>query len=70
MNVQAFYASRQLTRALKCFSRGEILAGIDAATRAHAAVERIVEESKENDDEPHAKACMCRSCHETMLEKL
>jgi hypothetical protein len=71
MNIEAIYASRQLQAALDLFCQGRGSAGCEAVQRAKRAIDRIIREpAPDPRDEPHADRCMCRTCYETMLERL
>ena len=71
MNIEAFCASRQLERALDHFTHGRLTAALDAVRKAKTAVDKLhAEPPDEQSDGPHSEACICRSCYESMLERL
>jgi plasmid stabilization system protein ParE len=71
VNIEAFCASRHLERAIEHLARGRLTAALHAVRKAKTAVDKLLDEPlDEQSDGPHSESCICRPCHEAMLEKL
>ena len=71
MNIEAIYASQQLEVAMSRLCQGRASAAGEAIRNAMRAVNRIIRDPPPDPlDEPHSDVCLCRTCYETMLERL